>query len=388
MLPTMPLRIVADRNIALVSEAFASFGEVVALPASELTREAVKDADLLLIRSTVKVGPALLEGSRVRFVATATIGVDHLDLDWLASRKIAWASAPGSNADSVRQWWAAALVELAARERDLSWARLGIVGVGEVGGRIERLWRALGGEPLLCDPPRAEREGRAGFVSLDELLASCELLTLHVPLAPAGPHPTRHLIDAARLARLPEGAWLMNASRGEVVDGAALKDALASGRLGGAILDVFEGEPAPSPSLIDRCALATPHIAGHALDGKVAGTRMIYRAACRFLDVQPTWQPSLPEAPPLTIETSGRTDRAILLEAVRFGYPIADDDAALRQIVALPEAERALAFQRFRAGYRPRRELGAGPLFLRPERPELERVLRALEASVGENKNR
>lgn len=373
----MALRIVADRNIALVEEAFAALGEVVTLPSAELTREAVHSADLLLTRSTVKVGPELLEGSPVRFVATATIGIDHLDTRWLDERGIPWASAPGSNADSVAQWWAAALLKIAAGGRDLSRARLGIVGVGQVGGRIERLWRALGREPLLCDPPRAEREGAKGFVALDQILSECDLVTLHVPLAPGGAHPTHHLIDARRLARLAPGTILVNASRGEVVDGLALTQTLAHERVS-AILDVFEGEPSPSPELVRRAALATPHIAGHSVDGKVAGTVMVYQAACRFLGIAPTWRPSLERAPSRTIETAGRSDAELILDAVRAGYAIEADDAALREIVSEDDPERARAWQRFRAGYPPRRELDPASIALLPDRPVVARALATL----------
>src|SRR5438094_2654308 len=215
----MALRIVADRNIAFAAEAFAPLGDVVTLPSAELTREAVRDADLLLVRSTVKVGAPLLDGSRVRFVATATIGIDHLDIAWLDGRGIAWASAPGSNADSVLEWWAAALLTVAERRGvELGGLRVGVVGAGAVGGRVERFCRALGIAPLICDPPRAAREGGAGFVSLDELLRAADVVTLHVPLAP----DTRRLLDERRLAALKPGAWLVNASRGGVVDGAAL----------------------------------------------------------------------------------------------------------------------------------------------------------------------
>jgi erythronate-4-phosphate dehydrogenase len=210
-----PMRIVADANIAYVRDAFFALGEVVTLPAAALTREAARDADVLLVRSTVKVNQALLEGSRVRFLATATIGIDHLDVAFLDGAGNRWASAPGSNADSVVQWFAAAMLRLPDIER----RRLGIVGVGNVGGRIERLWRTLAvPPPLLCDPPRQRREGAAlsrakpesevghptafdsgAFVTLDEILARCDLLTLHVPLTRDGVDATHHLLDARRL---------------------------------------------------------------------------------------------------------------------------------------------------------------------------------------------
>ncbi len=368
----MTLRIVADRNISLVAEAFAGLGEVVTLPAAELTPAAVRDADLLLVRSTVRVGPLLLDGSRVRFVATATIGVDHLDREWLASREIRWACAPGSNAGSVVQWFAAALLRSCARHHhDPARLQAGVVGVGQVGSRIERLCRALGGPvPLACDPPRAGAEGPGGFVSLDVLLATSDLVTLHVPLEHAGAHPTFHLIDATRLQHLRPRALLVNAARGEVVDGAALLVALDAQQLDGAALDVWEHEPEPDPALVARCTVATPHIAGHSLDGKVNGTRMIYAAACDFLGVAPAWSPVLPLAAPLTLDSAGWSDAELLLRAVAAGYRIEHDEAVLR--------ERPQDFRSYRQSYPVRREHPSVPLTFDPPRPAVEAALRSL----------
>lgn len=343
------MRIVADANISYVQDAFGPLGDVVTLRSSEITRDAVRDADMLLTRSTVKVNEALLAGSRVRFVATATIGIDHIDGAWLDAAGIEWASAPGSNADSVVQWFAAAV----ARVPDLARRQLGIVGVGNVGKRLERLWRALDvPPPLLCDPPRARAEGGDPFVTLDEILRRCDLVTLHVPLTLSGPDATAHLVDARRLR--PD-AWLVNACRGEVLDSAS---ALAVANP--ILLDVFAGEPSPDPALVARALVATPHIAGHSLDGKANGTQMVYEAACAFLGRAPTWKAadSLPPAPaPLVVRS---TDDGVLaaLEAVAAGYDQAADDAALRALVAAPADGRGAAFRKYREQYPERRELG------------------------------
>jgi erythronate-4-phosphate dehydrogenase len=348
---------IADRNIPQLADALAGLCELRVLPSAELTRENLRDADLLFTRSTVKLGPALLEGSRVRFVATATIGTDHLDLPWLTERGIAWASAPGSNADSVLEWFAAALLTLHERGAlDLTKLRVGIVGVGNVGSRVERFCRALELPVLRCDPPRLAREG-GDFVPLDRLLRESELVTLHVPL---DAH-TRHLFDPAR-AR----GWLVNASRGEVLDTRALLAARPK-----LVLDVFENEPAPSQELIDLCALATPHIAGHSLEGKLAGTRMVYEAACNFLGVPARWRPTLPELPPLELAGSG--DEQLLLSALRSRYRIEDDDAALRQFAA-PD------FRRYREQYPARRQLSGAEIRIPPARPRLAAALTALGA--------
>jgi erythronate-4-phosphate dehydrogenase len=354
------LRIVADQNIAYVEQAFATLGEVTALPAAQIDAQVVRDADLLLCRSTLKVGPALLEGSRVRWVATATIGTDHLDLPYLAARGIGWAAAPGSNADSVVQWFAAALLRLGI---DVKRTRIGVVGVGNVGRRIARLAALLAQAaqappPLLCDPPRARAEGSAAYVALEQLLAESDLVTLHVPLERTGAEATLRLLDAPHLALMRPGAGLINASRGEVIDESALL--AARPRLGVLALDVFPGEPCPSPALVDVCSLATPHIAGHSLEGKINGTRMIYSAACRLLGTAETWVPAPPPAEPAELVLDAtRPEAELLLRALAAHYDIDRDHAALAQLVTLPAGERGAAFSRYRANYPLRRELSA-----------------------------
>jgi erythronate-4-phosphate dehydrogenase len=378
------MRILADANIPFVKEAFAALGEVETVPSRELTRERVSDAELLLVRSTVKVGAPLLEGSKVRFVATATIGIDHLDTAWLDANEIAWASAPGSNADSVAQWFVGVLAEIGARGIDLEALQIGIVGVGNVGSRIEHLCHALGKPPLLCDPPRARRENSEAFLPLDALLNGSDLVTFHVPLIRDGEDATVHLLDAKRLERLVPDGWVVNASRGEVVDNASLQDVLVDGRIAGAVLDVFEGEPEPRVGLVTRCSLVTPHVAGHSLDGKANGTQMIYDAACRFLGRAPAFdvRSLLPPIAPaeIRVETTGHSLPEILGQAMHPFYRITDDDSALRGMLGRPD--RAVAFQEYRNNYPLRRELRGVTVILDPPHRVAARVLTALGAQV------
>lgn len=382
------MKVVADSNIPGLAEAARTFGAVEfdGCPAAEIDAARVRDAELLFVRSTVRCGPALLAGSRVRFLATATIGTDHLDLPWLAARGIEVASAPGSNADSVVQWLGAALLEL---DIPLQGRPAGVVGVGNVGGRVARLLEAMGAEVLRCDPPR-QRAGLDPFAyhELDDLCRRCELLTLHVPLTHAGADRTVSLIDERRLRLLPARAVLVNAARGEVVDGGALLATRRGGHLGAAALDVFPGEPAPDPGLVAALDLATPHIAGHSLEGKINGTRMVYAAACRFLGVVPSWRPGPELLPPNPTDgrrpdrdSSGRSDEEMLAQLL--GYDIRADDRALRRMVALPTAERGAAFRRYRENYPVRRELTGARLFLPGPRPRLQAMLAALGARVS-----
>jgi erythronate-4-phosphate dehydrogenase len=341
--------ILTDENIPCAREAFASLGQVVTLPGRAMTKEAARDAEVLLVRSVTRVGPELLEGTRVEFVATATIGFDHVDRNYLATRGIGFAAAPGSNAQSVAEYVATALLVLESRGKlRLAGSTLGIVGVGNVGSRVARVAQALGMRTLLNDPPRARAEGAAGFVSLENICADAEVLTFHVPLTREGPDPTWHLLDQALLERVRPGAVLLNTSRGGVHDTCALK---AARHLGALVLDVFEQEPAIDPDLVALADLATPHIAGYSYDGKVAGTRMIFDAVCGFLGRPAKWPEGVPPARDLRCQL----DRPDVLDAVRRTYDIGADDARLREVMRSPAPEeRARGFDRLRKEY-PRR---------------------------------
>ena len=352
--------IVADENISFVQAAFGHLGEVRVMPGRAMTADAVRDAELLLVRSVTRVDEALLAGSRVRFVGTATIGTDHVDVEALRRAGIAFAAAPGSNADSVAEYVTAALLVAAGRKGwSLAERRIGVVGVGNVGSRVAAGAEALGMQTLLNDPPLQRKTGDRKFLPL-EALFDCDVITLHVPLEAGGPDPTHHLADAAFLARMRPDAVFVNTSRGAVADNAALLDALSRGRPAEAVLDVWEGEPRISVELLERVLLGTPHIAGYSLDGKVNGTAMLYAAACDFLGVAPKWNMAeampLPEVPEITLDPRGRRVEDVLREAVLSVYPIEHDDRALRATAGLPREERAAAFDRLRKEYPARRE--------------------------------
>lgn len=351
------MRIVADENIPYVREAFAGLGEVQTVHGRRITPEILAKAEVLLVRSITKVNRDLLEGTRVRFVATATIGEDHIDTEYLQARGIGFASAPGCNANSVGDYMVAALLELADRHRiALDGFTMGIVGVGNVGKRVLAKAAALGVRCVLNDPPLAEQTGDPRYRPLSEIL-NCDLITLHVPLATGGPHPTWRLVDAAFLEAMKPGAILINTSRGPVVDNALLKTALRERRLRGAVLDVWEGEPNIDVELLELVDIGTPHIAGYSFDGKVNGTRQIYEALCRFLRRAPGWEPApllpAPEVPRIEVDA---TKAGALPSAVRAVYDIMRDDAALRAIKKLDAAARGAYFDELRKNYPRRRE--------------------------------
>lgn len=276
------MKVVVDAKIPYIREALAQVAdEVVCLPGAAIGREDVRDADALIVRTRTRCDRSLLEGSRVQFIATATIGFDHIDTDYLHAAGIAWTSCPGCNAGSVAQYVRAALI-LLERERGLSLSHstLGVVGVGHVGTQVCEVGRALGMEVLCCDPPRADR-GESGFLSLEELAARCDVLTFHTPLTREGYHPTFHLADSRFFSSLTRVPVIINTARGAVVDNAALLAALRNGQVREAVIDVWEGEPHIDRDLLERVYLGTPHIAGYSADGKANASRMVMEALCR-----------------------------------------------------------------------------------------------------------
>jgi erythronate-4-phosphate dehydrogenase len=380
------MKIIVDRNLPFAERDFAPLGEVTAIETAAFTPAAVRDADALVIRSETKVGPALLEGSRVRFVGTASIGVDHLDAAYLASRGIALANAPGCNSNSVKEYVAAALLEAACRLGfSLRGKTLGVVGVGAVGSKVAQAAEILGLNVLLNDPPLARTTGDSKYAPLDALM-DADILTLHVPLTKTGADPTFHLFDGHRLDRLKPGCLFINSSRGAVVETAALKTALDQGRIRAAVLDVWEGEPAIDAALVDRALLATAHAAGYSMEGKLNAVRMVRAALAGHFRLDPLRPvgplPASAEAREIVIPAEASSDEDILRAAVRAAYDISMDDGLLRAANALPEAERPAAFARLRAGYRVRREFPAWTVRLSSARASAGSVLAALGFKV------
>lgn len=283
------MKIVIDCDIPYVRGAFEPFAEVVYLPGDAVRADDVRDADALIVRTRTRCNRELLEGSSVRIVATATIGTDHIDLDWCASAGIKVASAIGCNARGVLQWVSAALV-WCSRHFDIvpSSATLGVVGVGHVGSLVADYAESWGFRVLRCDPPRQEREG-GDFVTLDEVLSESNIVTLHVPFTRLGAHPTANLIDAKAIEQMRCGSILFNSSRGGVVDEQAL---LCSGHP--FALDVWAGEPAIDSSVLASSLLATPHIAGYSRQGKATATRMACEAVAEELGLDLVFDSPIP----------------------------------------------------------------------------------------------
>ncbi len=371
------MRILADENIPLLDEFFAEFGEIERMPGRAFDRASVARADVLLVRSVTQVNRALLEGSKVRFVGTCTIGTDHLDLDYFAEHSIGWASAPGCNARGVVDYVLGSLLCLAeVRGADLARRTYGVVGAGQVGGRLVDVLRGLGWNVLVCDPPRQAAEG-GDYVSLEDIIQRCDVISLHTPLIAS----TRHLLNAERLAQLKTGAWLINASRGAVVDNAALRELLVQRDDLEAVLDVWEGEPLVDPELAELCLLATPHIAGYSLDGKLRGTAQIYQAFCQHfgLEARVELEDLLPPYWLTEFGLDAAAPAPVALAALcRAIYDPRRDDADFRRSLVGNAAERKAAFDALRKHYPARREIDGLQVKLSGDAPALAQVVRAL----------
>ncbi|MDF1561082.1 MAG: 4-phosphoerythronate dehydrogenase PdxB [Bacteroidales bacterium] len=352
------MKIVIDEKIPFIKGIFEPWADVVYSPGRDIDAATIYDADALIVRTRTRCDSRLLEKSRVRIIASATIGFDHLDTVWLDQTGIKWVNAPGCNSGSVMQYITAALLFLASRHSlDLRSLTLGVVGVGHVGTKVVRAARALGMSVLLNDPPREREEGAADFSPLEKLLEESDILTLHVPLTHEGEDRTRHLINGITLGRLRKNCILINTSRGEVVDNTALRKALEDKVIRGAVLDVWEGEPEADRGLLALTEIATPHIAGYSVDGKANATVNSVREVAAFLGIPlPNWTPdSLPQPAEPVIDLARHTAVTYPVDlagaAVRHSYRIREDDSLFR---GNPEK-----FEYLRDNYQARREFGS-----------------------------
>ncbi|MGB0911309.1 MAG: 4-phosphoerythronate dehydrogenase [Nitrospirales bacterium] len=382
------INILAGESIPYVQEAFTTLGNVSLLPGRSITSASLTETNALLVRSITKINAALLEGSSVEFVGSASAGIDHVDTAYLQSQNIGFASSPGSNANSVAEYVITALLTVAHQQRmSLAGKTIGIVGVGNIGKLVKEKAEALGMVPILNDPFLAEKNEITHY-SLQETL-SCDIVTLHVPFTQNGPYPTHHLINEHSLTWLKPSTIFINASRGEVVETQALLDSITQKRIGPTVLDVWEHEPHISWELFKSVTLGTPHIAGHSLDGKATGTFMIYAALCQHLEVEPSWNPShslpLPMVPSIQLESSSQTDEETLRFTVAEIYDLEADYRRMKLLLLSPLDERAQLFDGLRKNYPVRREFHRTIVKVNSsqDRPHLQQMLAGLGFSHG-----
>lgn len=364
------LNIVADQHIWGVESAFSNLAgfevNLRLLENKDISHACLRDADILLTRSSTRVNAALLHATPVRFAATATIGDDHYDKSWLDAHGIVWANAAGSSTGAVLEYMLTSLLDLHDRKMlNIPKTTIGIIGVGRIGDALAKLCQAMGMSVLLNDPPRARQEGDDKFCSLEEVLQQADLLSMHTPLIHQGRDCTVHLLSRAHLAAF-KGKGIINAGRGSCLDNAQLCAWLDEGYGRFAVLDCWEHEPTPLPYLIKHpgMMIATPHIAGHSIEGKAANTQFIYNALCRFLNIRGTWNmyDELPEFPACCELSNKREIWSTLHAAATALYPIRNDDAAMRSWAPLASADLAKAFATYRRHYPARRAWQHAPI--------------------------
>jgi erythronate-4-phosphate dehydrogenase len=371
--------LIADNHIPFLKGILEPFAKVIYVEGGQIDHKLAKKADGLITRTRTFCNAALLEGTPVKFIATATIGFDHIDTDYCSKKGISWFHAPGCNASSVRQYLASALVRLALKHNfGLHRKKIGIIGVGHVGSKVAQLARALGMIPLLNDPPRERNENISGFVSLEEICETADIITFHVPLGLEGQDKTFHMADREFFEKLKKKPLVINSSRGSVVETNAVKAAIEHGEISGFAADVWENEPDLDLELLKKSDIATPHIAGYSVEGKANGTAACVQAASRFFNFGiDNWYPSpLPPPENLLIEINARnkTDEQVIFEAILASYDVMKDDAILRKDPS--------QFENFRNHYPVRREFGIYSVHLLNAKPELLAILKRVGYSL------
>jgi erythronate-4-phosphate dehydrogenase len=355
-------RIIADDKIPFLKGALEPFAEMIYMPGDEINRDILKHCDALLIRTRTKCNESLLNGTAIRFIGTATIGFDHIDTSYCDSNNIIWTNAPGCNSSSVQQYISSALLKIASDNKfQLKDKTLGIIGVGNVGSKVEKFARTIGMNVMLNDPPRQRAEGKRNFHNLDTVLSESDIVTVHVPLNMTGDDQTFHLFNESVFRKIKKKSWFINSSRGEVADTKDLKNALTSGILGGAIIDVWENEPTINLALMNLASIATPHIAGYSTDGKANGTAMVVNSISKHFNFPlVNWYPEnipSPASPVISIDCDGKSEDEIIREAVTHTYNIDEDNNRFR----LSSHE----FEKLRGNYPIRREFTSYTVYLK-----------------------
>ena len=373
------MKIIIDDKIPYIRGAFEGVAEVVYLPGSKTTPEVVKNADAIVTRTRTICNEKLLAGSSVKFIATATIGYDHIDTDYCDTAGIKWTNAPGCNSKSVEQYIASTLMVLAERKNlQLKDLCIGVVGVGNVGSKVARVCNLLGMKVLLNDPPRERAEGSEAFVSLKQVMNEADIITLHVPLNLKGENATFHLGNDKFFSGLKKKPIVINSCRGEVVETLAIKTAIKSGHISGFVCDCWENEPDIDLELLALTEIATPHIAGYSKDGKATGTEMSVHAISKYFNLGlESWHPSgveQPISPVFELDGTGLNEQEIMAKAILHTYDIRNDDQDFRKNTA--------QFEQLRGDYPTRREFPAFTIVLKNIANETLEVLKKLGFTV------
>jgi len=378
------MKIIVDENIEKAKELFSQFGDVILLHGRKISNEVLKDADALIVRSITNVNKNLLENTNVKFVGTATIGRDHIDTDYLLKNNIAFADAQGCNAHAVKEYVITALTEIFVQKGyEFKYSSIGIIGAGNIGSKVAECAEVLGMKVILNDPPLQRKTGNKIYKSLDEALKA-DIITLHVPLNKEGINKTFHLFDKEKLKSLKDGAIIINSARGSVINNDELNNVINEKNFT-VVLDVWENEPYINNSLIEKVYLGTPHIAGYSYEGKINGTRMIYSALCRFLNVKENFEIKAPVVENNIIEvTHNESIEKSLQYIFRKIYNIKEDDRRLREIKN--ENDPGKYFDNLRKDYLLRREFNNYTVVIPEKNNELKKILEILRFKVVVNR--
>ncbi len=370
------MKVVADDKIPFLKGVLEKKGVTVNyLPGGKILPEIIADADALIVRTRTICNQNLLSNSKVKFIATATIGFDHIDTQYCEFCNIKWTNAPGCNSSSVMQYIASALLSIAQdQEFKLNEKTIAIIGVGNVGSKVKKLADILGMKTLLVDLPRERAEKSSEFVSFKDVLNNADIITFHVPLNFEGEDKTYHLADSGFFAKIKKPVILFNSSRGEVVETQALKNAIRTGIISTAVIDVWENEPDIDFELMRLAKFATPHIAGYSTDGKANGTAMSVQALSRYFKLGlDEWYPEnipIPQNTEIMIDCSGKNVYEVITQAVKTSYDISEDDVTLRES---PDA-----FEKQRGDYPVRREFPAWTVKLKNDSTNFAEILKRL----------
>lgn len=369
------MKIIADNKIPYLEGAFEDVAEVIYKPGADTTAEDIADCDAIVTRTRTKCHSELLENSSVKFIATATIGFDHIDTNYCKTKGIEWTNAPGCNSGSVYQYIASALVFLAQKhDFELKGKTLGIVGVGNVGKKVAHLGKCLGMRVLLNDPPREAAEDTDQFVSIQTIQEQCDIITFHTPLNRTGQYATMHMVDHQFIEACKHSPFVINAARGELFKTSDIVQALKNRKVQGAIIDCWENEPNINTELLKLVDIATPHIAGYSKDGKANGTSMSVQAISRHFKLgKDHWTVKNIEQPKeavIRLNCSNTSFQTCLTELIEKTYRIEEDDTMLRRSIG--------TFEKQRGDYPVRREFFAHQVILENANQEITSVIQAL----------
>lgn len=371
------MKIIVDENIAFASEAFGSLGEIKLVPGRNLENKQLGDAEVLIVRSITKVNEELLKGSKIRFVGTATIGTDHIDKEYLKTHGITFADAAGCNAFSVAEYVFSAIFSIYNKHGiSLEGKSLGVIGVGNVGSKVARMGEALGLKVLKNDPPLQRLAGGSDYCTLEEAL-NADIVTCHVPLNKTGIDKTVHLINEENINMLHEGTLLINSSRGPVVDNSILKNFMIKNKIF-AVLDVWEGEPNLDTELLSAVDIASSHIAGYSMEGKVNGTVLVYNKLCDFLGIQPKWTPNYPPIAEDKFAVNNFENSVSMFDSLfKRIYDIQFDNNLMKNALKVESTEIPKYFDSLRKNYRVRREFSNYKLKVENLTDDLKKILNA-----------